>query len=74
MRDWNFLKPVALRPTRWPATRPMRGAPCSQRLDQLRQEGRIVLAVAVERDDDRRARRRARRCAPPPTVRTSARA
>ena len=29
MRDWNFLKPVALRPTRWPATRPMRGAPAA---------------------------------------------
>ena len=58
-RDWNFLKPVALRPTRWPAIRPMLRRALLQRLDQLGQECRIVLAVAVERDDDRRRAPRA---------------
>ena len=34
-----------------------RGAPCSSRPRSAREKRRIVLAVAVERDDDRRARR-----------------
>ena len=39
-RDWNFLKPVALRPTRWPATSPTRGAPdCSASISLGRNAG-----------------------------------
>ena len=66
MRDWKLLNAPSLRPTRWPAARPIAGPAAFQGGDERRDEGRIVLPVAVEGHDDRR---RARRSTP---VRTAA--
>ncbi len=58
MRDCNFLKPVALAPDALAGDEAEPRRAGFERGNQRRNEGRIVLAVAVERHHDGRTRRR----------------
>ena len=56
MRDWIFLKPVSLRPTRLAGGKADAFTALFDGRDQIRQERRIVLPVAIKRRHDGAAR------------------
>ena len=73
MRDCNFLNALALRPTRWPATSPMRGAARSSAASSAGMKDGSFCPSPSSVTTAARAPRR-RRCAPRPTGRRRPRA